>query len=174
MTLKVISECVDRRTGKRYAVGDSFPAQDLEQVDRLIRAGCLRQGSSETGGGQGTTDDVAAKREEAASELAAIDETIAAARRRRDEELAAIENDIAEARAAANARISELQQEQSTMTQQTDPAAIVRAQINEDGLFEKTVAELRDIAEAEGIDLGDARRKEEVVAGIRASRAAKA
>jgi hypothetical protein len=53
-----------------------------------------------------------------------------------------------------------------------DRAAIQRDQLNNDGLFDNTVAELREIAAAERINLGDATKKADIVAAIRAARAA--
>jgi hypothetical protein len=53
-----------------------------------------------------------------------------------------------------------------------DGAAIARDQINNDGLFDQTVDGLKEIAEKETIDLGDATRKADIVAAIRAARAA--
>ena len=42
MVLKVIAECVDVRTGRRFLPGETFePAPDAEQQARLINAGCL-------------------------------------------------------------------------------------------------------------------------------------
>lgn len=46
--MRVIAEFVDGRNGKRYAPGDGDkidPALTDEQVQRLTRAGCLKQGS---------------------------------------------------------------------------------------------------------------------------------
>jgi hypothetical protein len=56
-------------------------------------------------------------------------------------------------------------------TAPADPASIVREQINEDGLFDHTVAELKEIAASEDIDLAGATKKDEIVAAIRAHRA---
>lgn len=40
--LTVLAECVDRRTGKRFRLGDIFdPVPTPEQAKRLIIAGCL-------------------------------------------------------------------------------------------------------------------------------------
>jgi len=44
MAYKVIAECVDSRTGKRYFAGDVFkPDPDADQAARLIKAGCLEE-----------------------------------------------------------------------------------------------------------------------------------
>lgn len=54
----------------------------------------------------------------------------------------------------------------------TDQAAKTRDQINNDGLFDKTPAELKDIATTEEVDLGGVSKKADVIAAIRAKRAA--
>ncbi|WP_065091633.1 hypothetical protein [Rhizobium leucaenae] len=44
--LTVLAECVDKRTGKRFRLGDIFdPIPTTEQAKRLILAGCLPQGA---------------------------------------------------------------------------------------------------------------------------------
>ncbi len=41
-TLIVLAECVDIRTGRRFAAGETFePVPAVEQAHRLILAGCL-------------------------------------------------------------------------------------------------------------------------------------
>lgn len=56
---------------------------------------------------------------------------------------------------------------------EVDTADVSRDQLNDDGLFDNTVEELKALAEAEDIDLGEARKKDEIVAAIRAGRAGK-
>jgi hypothetical protein len=46
--LKVLAECVDVRSGKRFLKGDTFdPTPGLEQAQRLVKAGCLPEGAIE-------------------------------------------------------------------------------------------------------------------------------
>src|SRR5690606_12180588 len=46
--LIVLAECVDIRSGKRFAKGQEFsPAPTPEQADRLIKAGCFREEARE-------------------------------------------------------------------------------------------------------------------------------
>lgn len=52
-----------------------------------------------------------------------------------------------------------------------DLAVVARDQLNNDKLFEQTVGKLREIAKTEKIDLGEARRKDEIIAAIRKHRA---
>lgn len=42
MRYLVISACADVRTGHEFEPGDEFPAPTPEQVERLVKAGCLR------------------------------------------------------------------------------------------------------------------------------------
>ena len=114
MAHKVIAECVDRRSGKRFHPGDWFlPAPDEDQEERLGAARCIK-----------VVDD---------AEMAwDIGNTV------------------------------------------DDPAGKARQQINEDGLFDQTVDALKAIAVEESIDLGEAKRKDEIVAAIRSAREASA
>ena len=52
-----------------------------------------------------------------------------------------------------------------------DGAAIQRDQINNDGLFDRTIVDLKSIATTEGVDIGDATRKDQIVAALRVARA---
>ncbi len=178
MAHKVIAECVDKRTGKRYLPGPNsfFPADDPDQVQRLVRAGCLRFVADD----DMSVDDqanAALARDEAERLIAGFEQEVDDARRRRDEALAAIETEVIGARQAADAEIAKineaLQQAGAAKEEETsmDPAATQRQQINEDGLFDKTVDDLRALAKAESIDLSGAHRKDEIVAAIRAARA---
>lgn len=41
---KVIGECIDARTGRRYQRGEIFePPPDDDQADRLLKAECIRE-----------------------------------------------------------------------------------------------------------------------------------
>ena len=95
----VIAEMVDRHTGARLFVGDTFTPHDEDQRQSLVTAGCLRDG--------------------------------------------------------------------------IDPAVQVRDQINSDGLFERTLDQLRNIARSEVVDLGQLTRKADVIGAIRAARLAR-
>lgn len=53
-----------------------------------------------------------------------------------------------------------------------DPAAKTRDQLNNDGLFDKTLPQLQKLAKGEKVDLGDATTKPDIVAAIRAARQA--
>lgn len=53
-----------------------------------------------------------------------------------------------------------------------DRAATARDQINNDGLFDQSIADLKAIAEAEKIDLGEATKKADIIGAIRTARAA--
>lgn len=47
--LTVLAECVDIRSGKRFAKGDVFsPAPHPEQAKRLVKAGCLPEAAIES------------------------------------------------------------------------------------------------------------------------------
>jgi len=102
--LTVLAACVDKRSGKRFGVGDVFdPAPDVDQAKRLIKAGCLP------------------------------------------------EEALAEAQTAAKSKKS---------------APITP----DDGLDALTVDQLKALAGEEKIDLGQAAKKEDIVATIRAKR----
>lgn len=110
MAHRVIAECVDVRSGKRFQPGDWFvPPPEDDQEERLVAARCIKL-------------------------------------------------------------VDDAEMQRDLLTDEDDPAATARQQINEDGLFDKTVDELKEIAEAESIDLGSARRKDEIVAAIREAR----
>lgn len=46
MPYKVIAECIDARSGKRYFPGEDFPAPDKDQVERLVKARCIEEVSA--------------------------------------------------------------------------------------------------------------------------------
>ena len=46
MPYKVISECVDARTGKRFFPGDTFPEPTKDQAERLVKAKCIEEVSA--------------------------------------------------------------------------------------------------------------------------------
>ena len=54
-----------------------------------------------------------------------------------------------------------------------DPAVQVRDQLNSDGLFARTTDQLRNIAKAEVVDLGQMTRKADMIGAIRAARLAR-
>ena len=93
----VVAEMVDQNTGDRYFPGQTFTPADEEQAARLIKSGCLREG--------------------------------------------------------------------------TDGAAKQRDQINNDGLFDQSVDDLKKLAETEKVDLGTATKKADIITAIRAARA---
>ncbi len=73
--LKVLAECVDARSGKRFQPGDEFqPVPTLAQANRLISAGCLPEAARELAEKADAEDE---KKAEAA-----------AAQRKKDEEAA--------------------------------------------------------------------------------------
>lgn len=94
----VIAEFIDWHTDKRVFPGAPFTPHDDDQRERLVRAGCLREGN--------------------------------------------------------------------------DQAAKARDQINNDGLFDETVDALKEIADKEAVDLNGVTKKADIVAAIRAKRAA--
>lgn len=141
--LKVLAECVDSRNGKRFCPGEEFSPTPTAAQARRLISAGCLPGGAL---------DLAIK---------ADDEAEAAA------EAASIE---AEARAAEEEKA---RQDLSDAAASEDPAAQQRDAINDDKLFESTVDQLKDIAKAEEIDLGEAKRKDEIVAAIRAARATK-
>ncbi len=141
--LIVLSDCVDVRSGKRFQRGDEFsPAPNHEQAKRLVAAGCLPEEALKAAVGAKTEAERALE-DKAARDKAEADRTKAAV-------------DAAKARRPGA---------------KPEPAKTAVDQVNEDGLFDKTNDELKAVAEAEKIDLGDASRKEDLVAAIRAARA---
>lgn len=165
---RVISECVDSRTGIRYFPGDSFPEAEDAHITRLMAAGVL---SGETSSARSSRGAGIAQAE---AELEEISRTLNAARKRRDDELVAISDEIAKARAAADIALREI----ADTTAKAQAAAVdaaaqesVARDPADDGLADKTIPELREIATAEGVDLGGATKADRIVAAIRAKRA---
>jgi len=141
--LKVLAECVDSRNGKRFRPGEEFSPVPTAAQARRLIAA-------------GCLPDGAL-----ALAIKADDEAEAEA------EAAAIEA------AVRSAEEERARQELSDAAARNDAAAQQRDAMNEDKLFESTIDQLKDIAKAEEIDLGDAKRKDEIVAAIRAARATK-
>lgn len=46
MPYKVIAECIDARTGKRFFPGDTFPDPTKDQAERLVKAKCIEEVSA--------------------------------------------------------------------------------------------------------------------------------
>ncbi|HTV69801.1 MAG TPA: hypothetical protein VMF90_14800 [Rhizobiaceae bacterium] len=133
------------RNGKRFERGDEFtPAPNFEQASRLVAAGCLP--------------------EEAMKHVAGP----------KNQAEAALEERAARDRQQEKARQEAARRAASQRTGKIDQAGVARTQVNEDGLFEETIASLTDIATAEKIDLGGATKKADIIAAIRTARAAKA
>ena len=175
MPLKVISECVDRDSGRRYLPGSFFPeSAPAEQIERLIGSGCLRQVSAKDL--EAAEKSLAASaRREAEAEHAEIEKTLEAARERRDVEIAQISDEIGKARRDAEDEKARITAEVEEFRAKSggapdDPAEVARRQINEDGLFDKTVPELKDVAASEGVDVSASAKKDDIVAAIRAKR----
>jgi hypothetical protein len=121
--LKVLAECVDARSGKRFRAGDEFsPVPTPEQAERLVRAGCLpepaiavaKKGAAEAEKRADAAAKAAAEAEEKARKVAAATDAVTAATRQVEEaeaavaaargadEKAAAGNRLAEAKAAAD------------------------------------------------------------------------
>ena len=145
----ILAEFVDVHTGQRHLKGgDPFQPKDAEQLRRLVDAKCLGK-------------DPAAASDKPVADMS-----------RAELEAAAIDGFTAE---IANASIDELRDGVTRLrereSEQRDLAEISRQQINEDGLFEQTVDQLKDLAQAEEVDLAGVTLKADIVAAIRGKRA---
>lgn len=147
-SLIVLAECVDIRSGKRFVPGDEFkPAPERRQAERLVRAGCLPAEAVDSAADHG-------------EDPAGIEPTPFSTEMRTEEGERAAR--AADAAARDNQALAIAQETGATTNDQSD-----------DGLSKNTVAELKDLAAAEDIDLGEAARKDDIVAVIRAARAEK-
>lgn len=144
----VLAEFVDVHTGERHVDG-TFAPKDAEQFKRLVAARCLGEEPAPV------TDKPIGEMNRTELEAAAFDTFTGQLAKMSDDELrSGIEH--------ARERERDL----------ADPADIVRRQLNEDGLFDETIEKLKEIAVAEKVDLTSATKKADIVAAIRATRAA--
>lgn len=151
--LKVLAECVDVRSGKRYVPGDTFdPAPNPEQAARLVKAQCLPEAAIAA----------AAKAETEAEKRAEAD----AARSRREAESLTEAQQKAKDKAAK--RLSEAK---ARGNGNLDPALGQSAQIG-DELFDLSDEDLAAVVTAERVAVEFGADKAVIVAAIRAKRAA--
>ncbi|MCR5874370.1 Rho termination factor N-terminal domain-containing protein [Phenylobacterium sp. J426] len=95
MALKIINEFVDYRSGKRYAPGDKIePALEAEQIERLVKANCLRE--TEGGGGAPAEDDLSSKTVDELKALAEAEGIDLAGATKKADIVAAVETALAE------------------------------------------------------------------------------
>ena len=144
MSFKVIAECVDERTGRRYFPGDTFdPPPSEEQAERLGRAGCVR-----------VSDEPASRVPEDMSDAELVDELVRlfrseATKRSREELLQAI-------RAHGS----------------TD--AVDAGGVGDEDLLRLKREELEALAEQRKVDVSGCRTKADVVAALKAAEQAAA
>ena len=144
----IMAEFVDVHTGERHQKGgEPFQPKDAEQLRRLVDAKCLGK------------------------DPAAVSDKPVAEMTRAELEAAAIDGFTAELSTASDDQlrdgVTRLREREPR-----DPADVSRQQINEDGLFEQTVEQLKEIAQAEAADLSGVTLKADIIAAIRAKRAA--
>lgn len=88
MPYKVIAECIDARTGKRHFPGDTFPEPSKDQAERLVKAKCIEEVSSDEVRKAAKDAEEAARRERVADFEKLSDEQLAAEAKARNIDLA--------------------------------------------------------------------------------------
>lgn len=151
---EVIAELVDIRDGSRHYPPNPFTPADDDHAARLIAAGCLakepmkNQPKQIDPGPAGLTvdglDGLSAKELHAKGAELKID---LGKLTRKADMLKAIRDELAKREADAN--------------------------VDDDGLETSTDDHLLEVVEAEGIDVGEATERDEIIAAIRAARQAK-
>jgi hypothetical protein len=173
--LTVLSACVDVRSGKRFTRGDEFsPAPNLEQAKRLIAAGCLPEEALKAVAGP-KSDAEAALEERArteAAEEAKRQREAAAAKAKRTGTLKQDGPTVAEY-VAAGYPASQYPPKGYASRSTPEEIAAVDAEKQAADLDNLTIKDLQDLAKVEEIELGDASKKDDIVAAIRAARAAR-
>lgn len=151
--LKVLAECVDVRSGKRYLPGDTFdPAPNPEQAARLVKAHCLPEAALAAAAKAETEAEKAAEANAAKARREA--ESLAKAQQKAKDEAA---KRLADAKARGNGNL--------------DPAVGQSTQIG-DELFDLSDEDLAAVVAAEDVNFDDGADKAGIIAAIRAKRAA--
>lgn len=124
--LKVLAECVDARTGRRFKAGETFaPAPTVDQAKRLIAGGCLAEAALKAA----VEPEVSAKlisvglkvdTKAASADIDQLRKSVDDARQTAETEIKAISAEVDRARADAEKQLDEISTEIAAVRAKAD------------------------------------------------------
>ncbi|QRY68191.1 hypothetical protein JVX98_28300 [Ensifer sp. PDNC004] len=112
--LKVLAECLDKRTGRRFLPGETFdPPPTVEQAKRLISGGCLSEAAlklalNPEASAKAVTAALKVDTSTAAADIDRLLKEVVDARQKAEVEIVLITKSVEDARAVASGQIEEI------------------------------------------------------------------
>jgi len=112
--LRVLAECLDKRTGRRFKPGETFdPPPTIDQAKRLIAGGCLPEAALKSAiepeaSAKAVTVAMKVDTSTATADIAALQKRVEEVQKAAEIELARLNNVVEDARASADAEVAKI------------------------------------------------------------------